>query len=109
MRKIEYIVKSNTPTGNNPDRCWHNISPDKLSTAAAHDKMYGFTYNIGGKKYAYIYPARKLQEIFESKEVRIKKNRNGKMWDFFGDYRTGKLYRTISCNDTDVLVELNPW
>lgn len=106
-RKESYIVHSKTKRPHNPARCWHNIAPDKLHAAAAANADYYFQYIIDGKVYQYSYPARELLEIFQRKNVRIKTNWQGKKWDFFGEYQTGRLFRNVSSSDTEILVQLH--
>lgn len=104
-----YIVRSQTRRPENHTRCWHNIALGKLERAAKENAMYVFIYTIDGKKYSYRYPARELLDIFERKCVSVKVNKCGKTWNFFGNYRTGALYRSLTSPDKATLVTLEPW
>lgn len=104
-RKGKYTVSSKSPTDNNPARCWHNISIEKLSNAARATADYFFCYDINGQKFTYKYPAEDLEQIFKAKGVRIIRD---VAWDFYGDYATGCLFRTVMATDRDVVVKLMP-
>ena len=100
--KSPYIVRCKK--AQRKERCWHNVNIAKLNEAASRNSYYTFLYTIDDKSFKYDYPAGKLMEIFKHKEVRIKDNDK---WDFYGDYKTGKLYKNLNDASSAFIVQLN--
>lgn len=107
FRTGSFIVSSKTKRPQNPARCWHNIDTEKLEHAASVNADYTFLYTIDNQVFRYSYPARDLLAIFKQKEVRIKANKLGEQWDFYGEYKTGRLFRNLRPTDREVVVQLN--
>lgn len=107
FRTRPFIVRSKTKRPENPARCWHDINTKKLEYAASLNSDYTFEYTIDNQVFRYSYPARDLLTIFQQKSVRIKDNESGYQWSFFGEYQTGRIFRDVTPNDRDVVVQLN--
>ncbi len=102
----EYLVKSTTPTLQNPLRCWMNIRREKLEKAVADGADYYFFCDIEGRRFDYYYRANALEKVFRERNITIMKTPD--RYSFYIEYRTGKIYATISANNpNDAVVTLN--
>ena len=100
--KINNIVRSKTATKNNPDRCWMNISLERMGMFLNTD--YVFECIIDGVEYIYNGSVSELLNAFKAYEVDVMKNPD--RYSFYLDYRDGKIYKRVSENDRDAVFSL---
>lgn len=104
----KYVVEPGKRKLISEDRVWCNINPYKLSKAASEKMPYQFRFYIGDEIFSYSVDSALLEEKFKEKEVRIKHNKSGDMWDFFVDWTSGKVYRTKSPYDIQEVCSIEP-
>ena len=86
-----------------------NIGIAKLERAAKSGDKYWFVCMIDGRTYVYSAPAAELQEAFEKCCVAIMGIRQDQpRYSFYLDYKTGKIFATVSCSMHDVVYQLEP-
>ena len=100
--KINNIVRSGKATSKNPDRCWMNISFERVKIFENDD--YFFSCIIGEVEYKYYGSVKELQSAFTRYDVDIMHDPD--RYSFYLDYRAGKIYKTVSSNDQDVVITL---
>lgn len=109
MSKNDYKVTSSTCRIKEgyPHLCWMDIRVKKLHSAASENRDYLFVCHIGSESFEYTYPARKLLNIFEQKEVRIK-SKSYPRYTFFIEYASGILYHCLSdgLDEEDIICAL---
>ena len=101
---MKNIVRSATPCTQNRDRCWMNISFDRIKAFADCD--YAFECIIDGVEYKYVAVVRELERAFIECGVDVMPNPD--RYSFYLDYRTGCIYRAVSVNEQNVVIELTP-
>lgn len=101
----EYLVKSTTPTLQNPLRCWMNIRLEKLEKAVAEESAYFFSCRIEDEQFNYYCPSVELRKAFIERAVSVMKTPN--RYSFYLDYRTGEIFSTISPNASSSVITLN--
>ena len=93
----------------NDERCWMNIGTAKLERAAKDGEKYWFVCMIDEHTYVYSAPAAELQEAFEECDVALMgMNQGYPKYSFYLDYKTGKIFATVSCNMHDVVYQPEP-
>lgn len=101
---MKNIVRSTTPCSQNRDRCWMNISFARIKAFADCD--YVFECTIDGVEYKYAAVVSDLERAFIECGVDVMPNPD--RYSFYLDYRTGCIYRAVSVNEQNVVIELTP-
>lgn len=104
VRGKAYVVKSSTSALRNPLRCWMNIRLEKLKKAVTDGADYYFSCDIEGSHFDYYYHADELEKVFRERNIPIMKTPD--RYSFYLEYHTGKIYSTISDNDSSPVVTL---
>ena len=99
------IVASETPTSQNPKRCWLNISCKKLKKF--EDRNYLFDCRINMQRFVYFAPVRELLGAFTSAETPIIEDGDYTRYSFYLEYESGKLFNKIGTGDDVPVFILN--